>query len=1084
MRLQDFPRPKNDNRRGVHWSASVYHPAGEALNFWLSELQAMKIKWVKVLDDSGGSSLELCQRLLAADVMPIVRLYRIEPNPGHIGGREEDTLRAMIAAGVRYFETNNEPDLPLEWKDGKKPSNWLDIVVDNFIIDADKIIALGGLPALPAMGVGGTLSAINQIVRKGRADLFDRGAWVAIHNYTLNHPLDYPYDAVNQEGQPISQEEFDRLGAWAWEGRSRDTINGWRQSDKNPGDTLEDDSNCFLSFQLLDEKIQQALGHAVPIISTEGGPVVGWKEDRRYPRVNPQMHAERVVQIAEFMQGTREIHGRCTDSYFSLCHWLIANYRMGYLAPTWESNSWYTDWWNTDFGLGGELPVVAAMKALPDIPITFTNRVTLTGRVSRADTDAGLPDLAVRLLRDGQEVAAAMTGPDGAFRLADLAAGTYDLSIAPWGVVRRGVIVPATEPVGGVPPIIVRLTGGRSSVLTGAVLSAAGSPLANRQVLLARNGAAVGQVTTGADGAFRFAELPLGSYQLATPGITITGIALDGWQTRNIRLTGGQAQQYRYAVVQKRLLPASETANRRIFYGTVTDAAGAGLNGIKLQMAWQGAAAGTQFPTTTTGRDATRPAGSYEFLHSPGTFKLQVIQGDWSSDVADGLDTAKVPGREGQPITYEVNFRLQAVGLPAQVDGSVPGGAAGLQLTLTAADGAPRTTALAADGSFAFADLPAGTYSLALAGIGTVAENIGLEPGGLFKLLFPVQSRLSGHVQDAVDGLMAVLYAPAPWGWTRQAVLDAAGNFAIDHLPAGNYRLEIGGLTLSDLLLNGENELALATVDLNLGQRSVVRGRVAGGAGQPQADVLLTLRRAAVLVAQTRTDATGAYRFANLPAGSYTLEAVGLGQVAAFQLDGEREQVTDILWPVAGPRSVLQGRVLNAEGWAVAAVWVRLLKGDREVARTQTDAAGAFRFAELAGGVYALALAEGEPLVTGITLAEDATVTRDLILPPAPVKQIGHYLLLALPPEPSGPGAAEARLLLGLVSRYAARSTDRVSAGYSVADASRAARVTIIGGAVDTEADATLTAAGCQVTRLSGDAYALAVALDGLFAEV
>ncbi len=122
MRLADFPRPKNDNRRGVHWSASVYHPGGGALDFWISELQAMKIKWVKVLDDGGGSSFELCQRLLAADIMPVVRLYRIEPNPGYIGGREEDTIRRMVAAGVRYFRTNNEPDLPIEWKGGKMPS--------------------------------------------------------------------------------------------------------------------------------------------------------------------------------------------------------------------------------------------------------------------------------------------------------------------------------------------------------------------------------------------------------------------------------------------------------------------------------------------------------------------------------------------------------------------------------------------------------------------------------------------------------------------------------------------------------------------------------------------------------------------------------------------------------------------------------------------------------------------------------------------------------------------------------------------------------------------------------------------------
>ena len=42
----------------------------------------MGIKWVKLLDDGGGSSLELCKRLLAADIMPIVALYRVEPNPG------------------------------------------------------------------------------------------------------------------------------------------------------------------------------------------------------------------------------------------------------------------------------------------------------------------------------------------------------------------------------------------------------------------------------------------------------------------------------------------------------------------------------------------------------------------------------------------------------------------------------------------------------------------------------------------------------------------------------------------------------------------------------------------------------------------------------------------------------------------------------------------------------------------------------------------------------------------------------------------------------------------------------------------
>ena len=33
MRVEDFPRPANDNRRGIHWSASVYHPVGSTAGF-------------------------------------------------------------------------------------------------------------------------------------------------------------------------------------------------------------------------------------------------------------------------------------------------------------------------------------------------------------------------------------------------------------------------------------------------------------------------------------------------------------------------------------------------------------------------------------------------------------------------------------------------------------------------------------------------------------------------------------------------------------------------------------------------------------------------------------------------------------------------------------------------------------------------------------------------------------------------------------------------------------------------------------------------------------------------------------------
>ena len=457
------------------------------------------------------------------------------------------------------------------------------------------------------------------------------------------------------------------------------------------------------------------------------------------------------------------------------------------------------------------------------------------------------------------------------------------------------------------------------------------------------------------------------------------------------------------------------------------------------------------------------------------------MQGDWPSDVADDLETVHVPGRDGQPITYEVNFQLQATGTPAQIDGVVPGGQPGRVVRLVGPSGAQEMP-LKADSSFAFANLAPGDYSLELAGIGVIAASITLTAGGLFKQIFPLRSVLAGRVLTPSDGLAVVLYALQPWSWTRQVPVDLDGNFTFEGLPAGHYRLEVATQVLSDLVLTGENRLQLAPIDLVPGRNSVIRGRVSDGAGQPKADVVVTLRQQGLLVAQMRTAADGTYRFASLPAGTYSLEvASGKGVVVnGIAVDGQGEYIGDILWAVpADPRSTVQGHVFASDWRGRCRRNGAPLAGRR---RGRSDSVGQRWRVQVhwpLGRGYALAVGEGDPLLTGIQVGEGVTITQDVSLPPPPRKLLARYFLFSQ--AAAGKSVdAEQRLALTLAADYLVHAG--ASGGFNPAEAAKAVHVTIVGDGVPAPVEEMLRSAGCQVARLPGDGFALAAAFARLTA--
>jgi len=332
------------SKRGAHWSASCY-PAHANYQWHLDRMVEAKIGWVKFLSDGnagpgqGDSGLGFGIDVLARGMVPVVRFYM---NADHRWTDANDNaVMAYVAAGIRYIETINEPDLSLEWSDGKLPVDWAERSFTNWIGMAQRIIALGGIPLSPSLasgfmqarGEGAGQLQINPFELVAAAGIRDGEFVCSIHNYPLNHPINYPYDAVNQAGQPLTQAEYDRVGgAYAWDSQTLEQINAWRLSDQNPGDTVADDDSCFNAVMIFEDQLDAAGFTKTEILTTEGGPCLTDRHDRRYPRITPVVMQDMIADELDAIYAD--------PRYLAYCWWLWGNPSVGGTGG-WSTNQWF-----------------------------------------------------------------------------------------------------------------------------------------------------------------------------------------------------------------------------------------------------------------------------------------------------------------------------------------------------------------------------------------------------------------------------------------------------------------------------------------------------------------------------------------------------------------------------------------------------------------------------------------------------------------------------------------------------------------------------------------------------------------------
>jgi hypothetical protein len=604
-----------------------------------------------------------------------------------------------------------------------------------------------------------------------------------------------------------------------------------RTEGANPGDTIHEDATCWLAYSLWNEQLNTAFGHSVPIMSTEGGVVIGDRQDGRYPRNDAKRHQEVTLWIQDFLLNSAPAW------YFTVFHWLIANNAMGQNRPGWETQAWYGDWWDKEFGLSGHLPTVDALKQTA----TGVRNDAVADGIIRGLVHDHLGNIAadrrVRAVKDGYNIRETVTSNIGQYRLLGLSAGTYaleidgalgfpasNLTLASHGTLMQDLTLPG--PISGV--------GGR-------VIDSTGAPRPMQTVTMYQGSLFVSSIVTEKQGYYGFTSMVSGQYRLQVTGADAQEVRLDGLQPATLDFTVPAEQQFELRLVTRRMLPKDENQGRHAFYGMVLDESGSPIDGVKIEMSWTDAKHGTVFPTTLTGADPGKSRGYFEFIHTPGEFHLRLLDVNWRAEEADALKTTGLPGQGAdESVSYELVWQLvRADGNPAQsvISGVLLGATNGLSVTLRAA-------APAASASF-----------------GAAPER-------------------------------------RPLLITQRIAAD--GQYYFEWLPAGTYELEADGVgvVIAGIVVDGTNSVTPDPNDVRLDRKAVIKGTVKDAKGQPASGVTVILLLSDQELERAATDTNGQFRFDALGAGSYKLKTLQPSAISSeIAVDGNSLYLIDVSLP-------------------------------------------------------------------------------------------------------------------------------------------------------------------------------------------
>jgi len=166
-RLKQYPRPPQDNGRGLHFHIDL---SDETIAKSVERLQYINATWTLIYAQDELQAGRAAKACWAAGIMPVVRIGK----QIDVGFDPVPYVRALQEIGAPpYIQIFNEPGDHREWRDDR-PENYIHIFARNWAYQAARVFDAGGFPGLQVMGKSELDGAIQAVAQTGRTDIWQR----------------------------------------------------------------------------------------------------------------------------------------------------------------------------------------------------------------------------------------------------------------------------------------------------------------------------------------------------------------------------------------------------------------------------------------------------------------------------------------------------------------------------------------------------------------------------------------------------------------------------------------------------------------------------------------------------------------------------------------------------------------------------------------------------------------------------------------------------------------------------------------------------------------------------------------------